>query len=129
MPHVGMVDSGPKVICAVWREKMALKHTNTCTGYITTEAHKSVRQRHANQGGSWIEVRRVVCELWWMDLTTCDVSASPKAVICQMHAKEMIYIPNDGMNIHIRCGGWSRQLKNKNDVPYGRWPENPHEWQ
>ena len=39
---------------------------------------------------------RVVCELWWMDLTTCDVSASPEAVICQMHTKEMIRPPGGG---------------------------------
>ena len=45
-----------------------------------------------------------------MDLTTCDVSESPEVVICQMHAKEMIRPPDDGLTIHIRCGGWSRQL-------------------
>ena len=65
-----------------------------------------------------------------MDLTTCDVSASLEVVICQIHAREMIHISDDGLNTCIRCGGWSRQLcvKNQNDVPYGRWPENLHEW-
>ena len=61
-----------------------------------------------------------MCELWWMDLTTCDVSASLEAVICQIHAKEMICFMDDGLEVHIRCGGWSGQLyvtKNKNDVP------------
>ena len=83
------------------------------------EARESVRQRYANRGGSRTEVRRVVCELWWMDLTTCDVSASPETVICQMHAKEIIRLSDDGLKIHIRCGGWSRQLcvKNQNDIP------------
>ena len=37
--------------------------------------------------------------------TTCDVSASPKAFICQMHVKEMIRPLDDGPEIHIRCGG------------------------
>ena len=65
-----------------------------------------------------------------MDLTTCDMSASMDAVICQIHAKEMICSPSNGLEIRIRCGGWIRQLyaKNQNDVPYGQWPENPHEW-
>ena len=65
-----------------------------------------------------------------MELNTCDVSASLEAVICQMHAKEMIHPPDDGPKIHIRCGGRIRQLyaKNQNDVPHERWPENPHEW-
>ena len=62
-----------------------------------------------------------MCELWWMELTTCDVSASSEAVICQMNAKEMIHPLDVGMEICIRCSGWIRQLyaKNQNDVPYG----------
>ena len=65
-----------------------------------------------------------------MELTTCDVSASSEAVICQMHAKEMICSSDDGPEICIRCDGWIRQLyaKNQNDVPYERWPKNKHEW-
>ena len=71
-----------------------------------------------------------MCELWWEDLTTCDVSASTEEVICEMHAKEMTRPPENGLEIHIRCGGWSRKLcvKNQNDVPYGQWPKSPHEW-
>ena len=69
------------------------------------EVCDSVQQRHANQSGSQIEVRTVVCELWWTDLITCDVSASPEAVICQMHAKEMIHPPDNDPGIRIRCGG------------------------
>ena len=42
VPHVGMVDRGPKVIRAVWMEQKALKHTNTCVGYIAAEDHDSV---------------------------------------------------------------------------------------
>ena len=84
------------------------------------EARESVQQRHANRGGSRTEVRRAVCEFWWMNFTTCDVSAIPEEVICQIHAKEMIHLSEDSLEIHIRCGGQSRQLyvtKNKNDVP------------
>ena len=71
-----------------------------------------------------------MCELWWIELTTCDVNASPEAFICQMHAKEMIFPPDNGLEICIRCNGWIRQLyaKNQNDVSYRWWPENPHEW-
>ena len=71
-----------------------------------------------------------MCELWWMDLTTCDVSAIPESVICQMHAKEMICPSDDGTEIRIRCGGQGRQLyvKNQNDVPSRQWPRNPHDW-
>ena len=94
------------------------------------EACGLVWQRHTNRGGSRTEVKRVVCELWWMDLTTCGVSASLEAFICQMHAKEIICLPDDGLKIRIRCGGWSRELcvKNQNEVPYRQWLENPHEW-
>ena len=58
VPHVEMVDRGPKVICAVWMEQKALKHTNTCVGYIAAEARESMGKRHANRGGSRTEVRR-----------------------------------------------------------------------
>ena len=69
------------------------------------------------------------CDLWWTDLTICDVSASPEAVMSQIHAKEMSRSPDNGLVICIRCDGRSRRLyvKTKNDVPYGRWPKNPHE--
>ena len=64
VPHVGTVDSGPKVIRVVWMEKVALEHANTCMGYIAVEAHESVWQRHINRGASQTKVRRDVCELW-----------------------------------------------------------------
>ena len=72
-----------------------------------------MRQRHASRGGSRTEVRRVVCELWWIELTICDVSASLVVVICQMHAKEMIPPLDDGPRTRIRCGGQIRQLDAK----------------
>ena len=43
-------------------------------------------------------------------MTTCDVSASPEAVICQIHAKEMIRLSDDGSDIYIKYNGWSRWL-------------------
>ena len=49
-------------------------------------------------------------ELWWMDLTTCDVSAIWKGVMCQIHAKEMISPPGGGLGTRIWCGGQIRQL-------------------
>ena len=51
-----------------------------------------------------------MCELWWIELTTCDVTTSSEVVICQIHAKEMIRLPDDGPNIYIRCGRRSRKL-------------------
>ena len=42
VPHVGTVDRGPNVIRIVWTEQKALKHTNTCVGYIMVEAHEMV---------------------------------------------------------------------------------------
>ena len=59
----------------------------TYTGQIATEVSESVRQWHANRCGSQTEVKRVVCELWWTDWTTCGVSASPETIICQMYVK------------------------------------------
>ena len=47
-----------------------------------------------------------MCELWWMDLTTCGVSAILEVVICQMHAKEMIRPPGGGPEARIRYSGW-----------------------
>ena len=64
-----------------------------------------------------------MCELRWTELTTCDVSASLEALICQIHANKMIHFLDDGLEIRLRCGGRSRQLcvkiqnKNKNGVP------------
>ena len=89
-----------------------------------------MQKRDVNRGGSRTEVKRVMCELWWMELNICDVSASLETIICQMHAKEMIRSLDDAPEICIRCGGWIRQLyaKKQNDVPYGKWPENLHEW-
>ena len=54
-----------------------------------------------------------MCELWWTNLTTCDVSASPEAVICQIHAKEMMCLLGDRPESRIRCGGQGRWLKIK----------------
>ena len=70
-----------------------------------------------------------MCELWWMDLTTCDVSASLEVVICQIHAKEMIRLSDDGPEICIRCSGRSRWLYAIIKMMFlnERWPENPYE--
>ena len=51
-----------------------------------------------------------MCEFWWKDLTTCDVSASLEAIICQMHATKMIRPLGDGLETQLRCGGWIRKL-------------------
>ena len=51
-----------------------------------------------------------MCELWWTELTIYSVSASLEAVICKLHATEMIRPLGDGLETHVRCGGWIRQL-------------------
>ena len=48
--------------------------------------------------------------LQWIDLTTCDVSVSPGALICQIHAGKINRFVDNGLEIRVRCGGWSRQL-------------------
>ena len=64
-----------------------------------------------------------VCVLWWMDLNTCDVSVSLRAVLCQIHARKINRFVDNGPEFRVRCGGWRRQLcvkiqnKNKNGDP------------
>ena len=45
-----------------------------------------------------------VCVLWWMNLTTCDVSTSLEAFICQIHARKIKGFVDDGLDVRIRCG-------------------------
>ena len=45
-----------------------------------------------------------VCVLRWMDLTTCDVSASPGALICQIHARKKNRFVDSGPEVCVRCG-------------------------
>ena len=82
------------------------------------EARKSVRQRHANQGGSRTEVRRVcVCVLRWTTLTTCDVSVSSGALICLIHARKIKGFVDDGPGGRVRCGEKDNyKYKNKSIV-------------
>ena len=64
-----------------------------------------------------------VCVLWWTNLTTCDVSASLGAFICQIHARKRNHFVDSGPEVRVRCGKWKRQLcvniqnKSKNDIP------------
>ena len=97
-PHVGIVDRGPKVIYAVWTEQKALKHTNTCVGYITAEACVMVRQRHTNRGGSQTEVRKVC---------VCVVVDELDYMQCQ-YKSEGIYMSNACKKNKSFCGQWSR---------------------
>ena len=70
-----------------------------------------------------------VCVLWWMDLTTCDVSTSMGALICQIHAIKINHFVHNGPEIRIRCGGWRRRLYAKIKIMFlnGQWIENLHE--
>ena len=54
--------------------------------------------------------RERVCVLWWTDLTTYDVSASPATVLCQIHARKINHFVDNGPEICVRCGEWGRQL-------------------
>ena len=61
--------------------------------------------------------------LQWMDLTTCDVSKSPKEFICWICVRKINRFVDNGPEIRIRCSGWRRQLcvkiqnKTKNGDP------------
>ena len=50
-----------------------------------------------------------VCVLRWTNLTTCDVSASPWTLICQIHGIKRKGFVDDGPDVRIRCGE-KRQL-------------------
>ena len=55
-----------------------------------------------------------VCVLRWTDLTTCDVSTSPEAFICQICVRKINCFLDDGLDVRVRCGEWKRQLYVKN---------------
>ena len=70
--------------------------------------------------------REHVCVLWWANLTTCDVSASPGALICQIHARKIKGFVDNGSIVHIRCGGKDNyKYKNKSKITFlnRQWPE------
>ena len=46
-----------------------------------------------------------VCVLRWTDLTTCDVSASPWTLICQIHGRKIKGFVDNGPEVCVRCGG------------------------
>ena len=52
-----------------------------------------------------------VCVLWWMNLTTCNVSAGLGAFIFQMHARKINCFVDSGLEVRVRCDEWKRQLK------------------
>ena len=71
-----------------------------------------------------------MCVLRWMELTTCDVSASLRALICQIHTREIKGFVDDGPDVHVRFGGKDNyKYKNKSKITFlnGWWPENSHE--
>ena len=67
-----------------------------------------------------------VCVLRWMDLTTWNVSTSPEAFICQIHARKIKGFVDDGLDIRIRCVGKDNyKYKNKSKITFlnERWPK------
>ena len=72
-----------------------------------------------------------MCELMWVELTTCDVIASSGVVIHQIHAREINHFLDNGPKIRVRCDGWSRQLYDIKKIKMmflnRWWPEFPHE--
>ena len=55
-----------------------------------------------------------VCVLWWTNLTTCDVSASPRALTCQIRARKINCFVDSGPEVRVRYDEWKRQLCVKN---------------
>ena len=73
-----------------------------------------------------------VCELQWTDLTTCNVSASPGALLCQIHIRKINGFGDDGPDVRVRCGGkYNYKYKNKSKITFLNewWPEKSHELQ
>ena len=71
-----------------------------------------------------------VCVLRWTDLTTCDVSASPGELICQIHARKIKGFVDDGLDVHVRCGRKDNyKYKNKSKITFlnRRWTKESHE--
>ena len=67
-----------------------------------------------------------MCMLRWTELTTCDVSASPRELICQIHARKIKGFVDDGPDVCVRCSGKDNyKYKNKSKITFlnGWWPE------
>ena len=109
MPHVGTVDRGPKVIRVVWTEQKALKHTNTCVGYIAIEACESVRKRHTNRGDSQTEVGTAcVCvAVDELDYMRCECKY--RGTYVPNTCKKRNHFMDSGPEVRVRCRKQKRQ--------------------
>ena len=64
-----------------------------------------------------------VCVLRWRDLTTCDVSASPGELICQIRTRKVNRFVDNGPEVRVRCGDGKDKyvlkynIKVKNSIP------------
>ena len=59
-------------------------------------------------------------------MTTCDVSTSRGALICQIHEIKIKGFVDDGPDVHVRCGGKDNyKYKNKSKITIlnRKWPE------
>ena len=75
---------------------------------------------------------RATCSIHtaWMNLTTYDVSTSPKAFICQICVRKINCYVDDGPGFYVRCGEKDNyKYKNKSKITFlnGQWPKNSHE--
>ena len=60
-----------------------------------------------------------MCVLWWTNLTTCDVSTSPEAFICQIYARKIKGFMDDGPDVRVRCSGKDNyKYKNKSKITF-----------
>ena len=78
------------------------------------EAHESVRQRHANRGGSQIEVKRAcVCvAMDKLDYMRCECKFG--GTYMPNTCKKRNHFVDSGLEVHVRCSEWKRQLCVKN---------------
>ena len=54
----------------------------------------------------------------------------PRALICQIYVIKIKGFVDDGLDVHVRCGGKDNyKYKNKSKITFlnGRWPKNSHE--
>ena len=104
VPHVGIVDKGPKVIRIVWMEQKALKHTNTCMGYIIAEVCETVRQRYTNRGGFWKDIKRecVCVAVDELDYMQCEYKSG--GIYMPNTCKKRNNFVDSGPEVRVWCG-------------------------
>ena len=85
------------------------------------EARDSVRQRHANRSGSQTEVKRACVCVQVNELDYMRSECKSEGTYMPNTCKKINHFVDSGLEVHVRCGEWKRQLcvknKTKNEIP------------